>query len=854
MTVRTKIAGILLAALVFLVLSMVLLSNMVLISRIANSEESVVMDQAKNAQDFLMGELEAMDRQMSDWAAWDDAYQFVKEKNQRFIDSGYTEPTFHNNRWDLIVFLNTKGELVFGRKVQGEKGPLVPISDEELKLSKSLQGLLGAKDLKNGIQGLVRLPECFAFISGRHILTSNYVGPSRGALIGARRLGAGELERLRRMSHLDLAILSASEENNKNQSTIWSRPQDKNIALGFVQFKDIWGQPLLVARVAVQRHIMRNFSDTMQWFLLMGFAVVLGLGLLGWLLLERLVLVRLSHMKEFLDDMNTKRDLDKRLPLDGGDELSDVAGSVNRMMDNLQEDIKLREIMEQELVRRREDLLTVLELMPIPLVIVRIPQGTVAFANRYAADYFKVPYEQVVGQIAAEFYENQEERERVLARFHADGRLQEMEIKQKDAKGGLHDALISARQITWNNEEAVLFISVDITERKRAEDERMKLDVQMRRMQSYENLGVFAGGIAHDFNNLLACQFSYLELAKEALEKQDLDRTKICLDKSLVVGKRTEALVRQLLTFSKGGAPVKRLVAVDQLLKREAEFALAGSNVKAELQVQDNLWPCAADENQISQVFDNIAINARQVMPRGGLLKIEVANVSVDEIKPMDLQPGNYVRVRMTDQGPGISKEVLSRIFDPFFTTKEQGSGLGLSIVFSVLQRHGGWVEAANASEGGACFTFYLPATPAINLDHKISDKIHKHSRLKGRVLVMDDEEHLRQALGLALESYGIQPTLTQEGNQALTVYKTAMEKGQPFDAVILDLTVPAGLGGIETMRGLLELDPKVKGIVATGYSQEAVLSNLEQYGFKAGLSKPFSLKELSRILETLLS
>jgi CheY-like chemotaxis protein len=315
---------------------------------------------------------------------------------------------------------------------------------------------------------------------------------------------------------------------------------------------------------------------------------------------------------------------------------------------------------------------------------------------------------------------------------------------------------------------------------------------------------------------------------------------------------RAQDLTRQLLTFAKGGAPVKQTASIREIIEDSCRFSLSGSNVTCAFSFTGNLKPVEADVGQIGQVINNLVINAVQAMPEGGSIEVKAENAIVGPQDALPLAPGEYVRVSVVDQGIGIPKENLSRIFDPYFTTKQKGSGLGLATSFSIVKRHGGLLTVESAPGEGSAFHIYLPASLGELPVEETREKAPVAGM--GKILVMDDEESVRGVVGEMLKAVGYEYELAKNGAEAVELYHRALSKGRPFDAAIMDLTIPGGMGGKEAVKKLIELDPKVKAIVASGYSSDPVMADFKAYGFTGVITKPYDLQTLSRALRTILS
>lgn len=384
----------------------------------------------------------------------------------------------------------------------------------------------------------------------------------------------------------------------------------------------------------------------------------------------------------------------------------------------------------------------------------------------------------------------------------------------------------------------VVLVFRDMTEKHRH-------DSSMRRAQKLESLGIIAGGIAHDFNNILGGVFGYIELALgETVEM----KVSSYLTKSLHNIERARALTQQLLTFAKGGAPIKRVENLFPFVENTADFALSGSSVSSRFQIQENLWACDFDKNQIGQVIDNLTINAQQAMPTGGIIEFLASNVSLARGEHPSLPAGEYVKLSVKDHGVGIPKEFLPHIFDPYYTTKPKGHGLGLSTCYSIIKRHGGSIDVESQSGKGSVFHLYLPASPESEPQVKRpSGDEHKGS---GVFLVMDDEKAIRGVFKRVLESFGYTVVLFENGKDALEFIREESEADRKITGMIFDLTVPGGMGGEEAIGEIRKISPDIPVFVASGYSQSPVMANPEEYGFTASICKPFLISELAEMLE----
>ncbi|MBA3273147.1 MAG: response regulator, partial [Chthoniobacterales bacterium] len=383
----------------------------------------------------------------------------------------------------------------------------------------------------------------------------------------------------------------------------------------------------------------------------------------------------------------------------------------------------------------------------------------------------------------------------------------------------------------------------DVTERKRSEDERLTTS-------KLESLGTLAGGIAHDLNNILTVISGNIGLAQiEA--PADCGNLLSFLSKAGQAAQHAAHLSSQLLTFSKGGAPLKKISSIAHVLEQAAEFTLYGSNLRADLDIAPNLWNAEIDAGQIEQVVNALMLNAREAMPHGGTVRISARNVEFEEEKSGALLPaGRYVRVSVSDRGEGIPEELVTKIFDPYFTTKATASGLGLAISYSVVKKHGGFLHLESSSPEGATFTFYLRASDGVAAPESVKAPEKLYHFNHQRVLVMDDEAAIRELTSQLLGTLGYEVTAVPDGMEAVKTYERALRRGENFQVVILDATVRGGMGGLATIEHLRGMDPQVNAIICSGYSDEAALSEFLAYGFRGALPKPFTRRELAEALQ----
>lgn len=536
------------------------------------------------------------------------------------------------------------------------------------------------------------------------------------------------------------------------------------------------------------------------------------------------------------------------VPLPGNDGLPEAFIEV---VENTTERRKAEQALENERTRLR----TLLQTIP-DLIWLKDPDGVYLACNPRFEQFFGALAAEIIGKTDYDFVD------RELADFFRQHDLKAIAAERpsvneewvtyaSDGHRELLETIKTPMRETDGTLIGVLGIARNITEQRELEAERLQMEMERERNQRLESLGVLAGGIAHDFNNILTGILGNVTIARQMLHNDD--KVSQRLTECEKAARRAAELTRQLLTFAKGGEPIRAAVDTRQLIEESLAFALRGANVKGMLECPASIWWLNADAGQITQVFNNLLINAKQAMPDGGTITVQLANVTLHEGDQPQLSSGDYVRITVRDQGIGISEENLPKIFDPYFTTKKQGSGLGLASVYSIIKRHDGAISVSSSADEGSVFTLLLPATLTGSTEQNAPACNNLHSG-NGRILLMDDEELIRDLAMVILEELGYDGETCTDGSEAVARHAAALHTNSPYAAIILDLTVPGGMGGKEAALRIRALDPDTPLIVSSGYSSDAVIAECQEHGFTGVVRKPYSIEELAKELHRLIN
>ncbi|MBI4846407.1 MAG: response regulator [Candidatus Omnitrophica bacterium] len=534
---------------------------------------------------------------------------------------------------------------------------------------------------------------------------------------------------------------------------------------------------------------------------------------------------------------------DVSAPAAGKDEIADLG----RMFNHMKEQLKTAQ---DTSIAQKEQLAVTLRSIGDAVITIDM-SGRIILMNEAAENLCAISQKQYEGKIFEEVFQLLDEQTRVVqADFIKKGFNNEL------LKGQNFVLIANARElkvmhsmalIRDRNEHIVgaVIVLKDVTEEE-------KLRVELVKVQKLETIGILAGGLAHDFNNILTSIVGSLSIAKLRINPdKDKDLSEL-INEAEKASFEAKQLTRQLLVFSKGGAPVKQVFKLNDMLEKSVNFVLRGSSCRSIVNIPEDLWLVEIDVGQIKQVVNNLVINAVQAMPKGGCIYVGAKNFVFDKKTIHPLKEGIYVVISIRDEGIGIAPENIEKIFDPFFTTKSDGNGLGLASAYSIIKKHGGYISVNSTLGQGTVFEVYLPAV--INKRLPGDEKEGNIIMGRGRILIMDDEEAIRKILSFLLKEVGYEFEFAENGDQAIKLFEDAHTQNNKFDAVILDLTIKGGMGGKDVIKKLLEKDPNVKAIVSSGYANDPIMANYKEYGFSGVLEKPFRLDDLTKTLNDVIA
>ncbi len=840
MRLRTKTSAIIVISVVCLIALTQFTLEYFVHNEIQKNEDRETQDMVTRIKANVDKELETINLTGYSWACWDDTYRYVQDQNVSYIYQNFEQSFMANYDLNIFIFLNLTGYDVLNVGYNTSSHSFEDLDPHTLSM---LAGdpLLQDHSDKNSMAGIMALPRGPCLISAWSILHSNSSGPSMGTAIFGRYLDEGRQSSLSveydtPVSIVDVADITSSSDQYQakmslhNESGVYTVDQNDRVSVSSFLVNDIGSQPTLLISTTQDRVAYQQGTNSLT---MMSAAVgVMGIVMIfiSLFLVNSVVISRMTRLEDNVRKMGKGGDPGQRLAATGNDEIFSLSQEINTMVESIEK-------RNQDLRESEERYKAIMEQSVGAIFIVDSESWTIQQVNSAFVKLFGYS-ENCIPQLplSALSPKGSPDLENILKRISSVHPVVGAELSMRDQEGRELEIEMSGSLIEHGGDRSLCITAWDVTERH-------QLERDMARNQKLESLGVLAGGIAHDFNNILTSIVSNIEITMISLPEEDKQKHR--LEESVRSAMRAKGLTQQLLTFSPGGQPVKETVDLAGLVRSSTEFVLAGSPVVAVYEFEDGLSRINADPAQMEQVINNLIINSVQAMPGGGRITIRATNLRSGPQTRLPLGEGNHVQIDIMDEGVGIPQEHLDRIFDPFYTTKENGTGLGLSTVRSIVRNHGGTVQVDSVLGKGTTITLVLPAETSTGPVPAPAAPQNGQGR-RGRILVMDDEESILEVLQIMLEDFGHSVTCVNTGEKAIAAYREGISSGHPFDLVIMDLTIKGGMGGKETIVEILAIDPEARVIVSSGYSNDPIMAHPKEYGFKDVLMKPFTIQELS--------
>ena len=853
MNLRTRLLIVGLLALAVFVAAFYVLAGVTIDRTYARIDNQSVARQVLRAHSFLDYALGAFGRSCEDWAYWDATYQYAVDRNAAYADSTITPDSLATVGVDIMLFLDTSGKVVSAR-FQTPTSQTSDYTSPDLIAQFGPGTALWAQAMHQpGLTGYVLVGGRVAFAAARPILTSARTGPARGVLVFVRYLDDAFFAGMAETVGGPVAFQPAGQVQPgtvesqalvllaEGQSTV-GLPTGTHEVRGFELHTDLSGNPSFLLTTTAARTKSNEIAQLKRIIVLATSMIGAILAAFAIVVMNHFILQRITSLGLQVTEVGHTKDLSLRVHLSGSDELSQLATDVNTTLESLQQTQRDKDRMAEELERDRKRLHDYFN-HAHDLIFALDTDDKVTMVNQSACSVLGYDEKDLLGRSILDIV-GPDSRE-VMLRANDEIGSGDIVARSVDVltRDGNRRTLDLSGQRLWDNGQptGTFYIARDITD-------RLRLEHDLLHNEALASLGTLAAGIAHDFNNVLTVVKGSISLADSSLEEPT--ESQHHLEVARVAVDRAQALAGQLLTFSRGGAPVKENVDVESIVREVARFVLSGSGIALQVSVDGILPAVEADRNQLFQVVQNIILNARDAMLSGGTLDIALRCQTVSEEHPFGIAaPGDYVVIRIADSGSGIAPEDMKLLFDPFFTTKPSGHGVGLSTARSIARRHGGDLLIESVADKGTTVWLCMPVAHGPVTQAQLAKPEGKPSSATSRLLVMDDEQTVADVTCAMAERLGYETTAVPDGEAALTVYAQAVTEQRPFDLVIMDLTVPGGMGGREAVQKLHELYPDARVIVASGYSDDASIAEYAQRGFIASLAKPYTMEQLERVL-----
>jgi len=858
MSLRKKTLIIIAIISLLLIIILYKASEFILLKSFINLEEKDVELNVKRAMERITSEYESLDIVGCDYAPWNETCEFIVNENREYIDINFTDLTFINNKVNLIIFINPSGKIVYGEWFDLDRKKKLPLPEEIKTYIVSKKDNLYPTSELHGENGIIIINNRPILIASWPIVTGDYKGPIRGMLLIGRHINTSLINRFKKELHMEIAVNTLNntgiDEHIKGSLSgshnINTKIVDSNYIKGYGILNDFYGQPAVIIEITLKRDIYHN-GQTVIYYILLSI-IIACLVFTGSILifLEKSILSRILKISATIRNITKESNITQRLSISGNDELTYHAIEINKMLDVIEESQK-------ELNKAIMSSIT-------SQIAVLDCNGEITFVNsaweKFKEEINRGKRKRDASDIGKDYTAIWEMETGVSLKEYKDvisGIQNVIEGKSKSfsceykiqSPSGKTWLLLNATPLSGKTGGTVI-TRIDITERKKAQEELLSMEKQLRQAQKLEAIGTLAGGIAHDFNNILSAILGYTELS--LLKKGDLKEN---LAKTMKATKRAIDLVKQILAFSRQNEKEKHIISLKPLIKEVIKLLKATLPSTIEIKEKINVYSdkMLGDPTEIHQILMNLCTNAGYAMKeRGGILEIILTEIHVDEnTKIGDLITGSYLNLIVKDTGMGIPQNIVDKIFDPFFTTKPQGegTGLGLSVVHGIIESYGGKIYVESAPGKGTMFTIYLPSVKGGN-KKETTGELKPPPMGKGRILCVDDEEDIVYLMTQLLTFSGFEVTGKTNSKEALEIFRNEPEK---FDLIITDYTMPH-MTGLVLAKEITNIRPHIPVILCTGLNDSISMEEVNSFGIKEILFKPVNVNTLVGTISEIIS
>jgi signal transduction histidine kinase/CheY-like chemotaxis protein len=861
MNLRKKALCIIIVTFIILIGILYIISRELLLRSFSDLEKEYTKKHLYRAVNAIEHETSSMDALLSGWATWDDTYNFILDKNKNYIRKNLTADSFIIQKINIIIYTNNSGQIVYGKYFDLEKEKELENTKKLFEdLIKNYRILTEHKNIKSHIKGIVLLKEEPVLVASQPILTGKYKGTVIGTLIVGRNLNYKELQHIENEVKLPVNLYNLHDPKIpkeviknllKKQPDTVQILNNKTIA-GYTVIRDIYKKPVLVLKVDVKRDIYRHGEGSIIYFLVYFLITGLIIIFITIIILDKFILSRLIRLNKTVNTIGKTGNLSERVYAAGTDEFTELAQSINNMLDSIevsQEELNkavMNSITSQIAVLDREGVIT--SVNEAWERFSRERKGEENSSSDIGEHYIKV-WESETGEFTTGKLKSLDGIGEVIK-----GKSQYFSCEYKCELPSRNIWLLINATPLAAKKGGTVISRIDITERKKAEENLIFMEKQLRQAQKLEAIGTLAGGIAHDFNNILSAIMGYTEMTLVFLVKEE-GKLKNNLQKILKASRRATDLVSQILTFSRQSEKEKQIIEIKPVIKEVIKLLRATLPSTVEIRQKIDVYSdkILGDPTQIHQILMNLSTNAAYAMSKkGGILEISLTEVEITEsTKFSDLEPDSYIKLSVKDTGEGIKKETLDKIFDPFFTTKPQGegTGLGLSVVHGIVKSYGGSIYVESEPDMGSTFNVFLPSVEGGD-KKKTTGDLNIPPSGKGHILFVDDEEDIVYLTNQLLTLLGYEVTGKTSSQEALEVFRLEPEK---FTLIVTDYTMPY-MTGIDLAREVIKIKPDIPVVLCTGFNDSLTLDKVSSFGIKEILFKPVNLNTLGETIHNILN